>query len=205
MYKEDLVLNNLQWLVCHKTKLNHIYKQADPKFLKVSYSDTRPNKGIIKCHINNYLCLPDISTKMKKNSFFSFSTFSFHLFLLSFIFQLSLSSNFFFSFPSSSFFFPFISYPPTSLSSSSSFFSVPSYDFINDWFFQVLLPFLLLLLILLLLLLFLLLCSKLKFYKWLIFSHPTPFPSSPTSSLPLPLSLPYLHPLPSSLFQFMTL
>ena len=30
MYKEDLVLNNLQWLVCHKTKPsqtkpNHIY------------------------------------------------------------------------------------------------------------------------------------------------------------------------------------
>ena len=27
MYKEDLTLNNLQWLICHKiiTKLNHIY------------------------------------------------------------------------------------------------------------------------------------------------------------------------------------
>ena len=24
MYKEDLALNNLQWLVCHKTKLNQI-------------------------------------------------------------------------------------------------------------------------------------------------------------------------------------
>ena len=25
MYKEDLALNNLQWLICHKTQLNHIY------------------------------------------------------------------------------------------------------------------------------------------------------------------------------------
>ena len=27
MYKEDLVLNNLQWLICHKTQpnQNHIY------------------------------------------------------------------------------------------------------------------------------------------------------------------------------------
>ena len=23
MYKQDLVLNNLQWLICHKTKPNH--------------------------------------------------------------------------------------------------------------------------------------------------------------------------------------
>ena len=23
IYKKDLALNNLQWLVCHKTKLNH--------------------------------------------------------------------------------------------------------------------------------------------------------------------------------------
>ena len=30
MYKEDLALNNLQWLICHKTKLNqiiYIYKE----------------------------------------------------------------------------------------------------------------------------------------------------------------------------------
>ena len=25
MYKEDLALNNLQWLICHKTKPNHKY------------------------------------------------------------------------------------------------------------------------------------------------------------------------------------
>ena len=25
MYKEDLALNNLQWLIWHKTKPNHIY------------------------------------------------------------------------------------------------------------------------------------------------------------------------------------
>ena len=25
MYKEDLTLNNLQWLICHKTQLNHMY------------------------------------------------------------------------------------------------------------------------------------------------------------------------------------
>ena len=25
MYKEDLALNNLQWLTCHKTKPNRIY------------------------------------------------------------------------------------------------------------------------------------------------------------------------------------
>ena len=24
MYKEDLALNNLQWLICHKTQRNHI-------------------------------------------------------------------------------------------------------------------------------------------------------------------------------------
>ena len=24
MYKQDLALNNLQWLICHKTKRNHI-------------------------------------------------------------------------------------------------------------------------------------------------------------------------------------
>ena len=25
MYKEDLALNNLQWLICHKTKLNQTF------------------------------------------------------------------------------------------------------------------------------------------------------------------------------------
>ena len=25
MFKEDLALNNLQWLICHKTQPNHIY------------------------------------------------------------------------------------------------------------------------------------------------------------------------------------
>ena len=25
MYKEDVTLNNIQWLICHKTKPNHIY------------------------------------------------------------------------------------------------------------------------------------------------------------------------------------
>ena len=25
MYKEDLALNNLKWLICHKTQPNHIY------------------------------------------------------------------------------------------------------------------------------------------------------------------------------------
>ena len=25
MYKEDLALNNLHWLICHKTQPNHIY------------------------------------------------------------------------------------------------------------------------------------------------------------------------------------
>ena len=25
MYKKDFALNDLQWLICHKTKLNHIY------------------------------------------------------------------------------------------------------------------------------------------------------------------------------------
>ena len=43
MYKKDLALNNLQWLICHKTKLNqskpicrsgkcamtHVYRQAE--------------------------------------------------------------------------------------------------------------------------------------------------------------------------------
>ena len=29
MYKEDLVLNNLQWLICHKTKQN---QTKPPKF-----------------------------------------------------------------------------------------------------------------------------------------------------------------------------
>ena len=24
MYKEDLELNNLQWLICHKTQVNHL-------------------------------------------------------------------------------------------------------------------------------------------------------------------------------------
>ena len=26
MYKEDLALNNLQWLICHKTQLNQFNK-----------------------------------------------------------------------------------------------------------------------------------------------------------------------------------
>ena len=25
MYKQDLAFDNLQWLICHKTKANHIY------------------------------------------------------------------------------------------------------------------------------------------------------------------------------------
>ena len=30
MYKEDLALNNLQWLICHKTKPNQISTLAMP-------------------------------------------------------------------------------------------------------------------------------------------------------------------------------
>ena len=35
MYKNDLVLNNLQWLICHKTKPNHINLQAKLKLMSV--------------------------------------------------------------------------------------------------------------------------------------------------------------------------
>ena len=32
MYKEELALNNQQWLICHKTKPNkYIYKERCPK------------------------------------------------------------------------------------------------------------------------------------------------------------------------------
>ena len=30
MYKEDLALNNLQWLICHKTKQNHLKDYVIP-------------------------------------------------------------------------------------------------------------------------------------------------------------------------------
>ena len=30
MYKENLALNNLQWLICHKTKANQNYKKHIP-------------------------------------------------------------------------------------------------------------------------------------------------------------------------------
>ena len=30
MYKEDLALNNLQWLICHKTKPNHGFIASSP-------------------------------------------------------------------------------------------------------------------------------------------------------------------------------
>ena len=33
MYKEDLALNNLQWLICHKTRANH---QTSVKIIKKS-------------------------------------------------------------------------------------------------------------------------------------------------------------------------
>ena len=35
MYKKDLALNNLQWLICHKTKLN-VTNLADESFSGVS-------------------------------------------------------------------------------------------------------------------------------------------------------------------------
>ena len=31
MYKEDLTLNNLQWLICHKSKQNKDYSSYDAK------------------------------------------------------------------------------------------------------------------------------------------------------------------------------
>ena len=30
MYKDDLALNNLQWLICHKTKPNLTFVRASP-------------------------------------------------------------------------------------------------------------------------------------------------------------------------------
>ena len=29
MYKENLALNNPQWLICHKTKPNHIFPRSE--------------------------------------------------------------------------------------------------------------------------------------------------------------------------------
>ena len=37
MYKEDLALNNLQWLICHKTKPNPT--QSNPIYLIYMYKE----------------------------------------------------------------------------------------------------------------------------------------------------------------------
>ena len=34
MYKKDLALNNLQWLICHKTKPNQTNQQLESKEIK---------------------------------------------------------------------------------------------------------------------------------------------------------------------------
>ena len=36
MYKKDLALNNLQWLICHKTKPNQA-NQKSPRFYEYYY------------------------------------------------------------------------------------------------------------------------------------------------------------------------
>ena len=41
MYKEDLALNNLQRLICHKTKLNHLFDNGKATwlyYLDIDYS-----------------------------------------------------------------------------------------------------------------------------------------------------------------------
>ena len=48
MYKEDLVLNNLQWLICHQSPPNHIY-------LIYIYKDDLALNNLqwLICHKNN--------------------------------------------------------------------------------------------------------------------------------------------------------
>ena len=55
MYKEDLALNNPQWLICHKTKPNqtksyifniYIYNLALNKLQWMIYLKTQPNQII---------------------------------------------------------------------------------------------------------------------------------------------------------------
>ena len=46
MYKKDFALNNLQYLICHKTKLNQI--NSDPHRSKALLDDIFINKKLIK-------------------------------------------------------------------------------------------------------------------------------------------------------------
>ena len=79
MYKEDLALNNLQWLICHKTQPNQIiyiliymYKEDlalnNLQWLICHKTPTRPTvQGIYKkmhfffyyLHLNYFLCIPE--------------------------------------------------------------------------------------------------------------------------------------------------
>ena len=45
MYKEDLALNNLQWLICHKTQPNQSWLEKE-KGISAKYEeiDPRPHK-----------------------------------------------------------------------------------------------------------------------------------------------------------------
>ena len=43
MYKQDLALNNLKWLICHKTRPNNQQQKKSNSEVKISH--------IVKCNI----------------------------------------------------------------------------------------------------------------------------------------------------------
>ena len=69
MYKEDLALNNLQWLICHKTKPNqtkpvkyilwNCFKQTLPKYYQTNdqkdlFKNIKPKNILILKKISKY-------------------------------------------------------------------------------------------------------------------------------------------------------
>ena len=56
MYKTELSLNNLQWLICHKTKPNHLWLSEGVKiriYTKINIIRKLQNTYILNCNVSN--------------------------------------------------------------------------------------------------------------------------------------------------------
>ena len=92
MYKEDLALNNLQWLICHKSQLNQIPLQYLALFKKMNFSAVHTSFiQILKFHSlyfsNTHFIFPSLLLRF----LIMINSFIFLIFIISLFFQNSWS------------------------------------------------------------------------------------------------------------------
>ena len=59
MYKQDLPLNNQQWLICHKTQTNQLSSGGEVSVLEISIMLSPPSLSLLRGQLKGGVVVPD--------------------------------------------------------------------------------------------------------------------------------------------------